>query len=127
LNETLINVALTKFMAEFSIPATSAQWLTTGYMLVIGILVPAGQNAAAKNPDTAQAMSAGLHHAYFIGGIILACAFVASFLIRRRVHTPQFTAYLPFYRARVWTRIQSNTLQNERYLGALLRGRSSGT
>jgi DHA2 family lincomycin resistance protein-like MFS transporter len=40
LNETLINVALTKFMAEFSVPATSVQWLSTGYLLVIGILVP---------------------------------------------------------------------------------------
>jgi MFS transporter, DHA2 family, lincomycin resistance protein len=40
MNETLINVALTKFMVIFTIPATSVQWLTTGYLLVIGILVP---------------------------------------------------------------------------------------
>lgn len=40
LNETLLNVALTKIMDDFGIEPSTAQWLTTGYLLVIGVLIP---------------------------------------------------------------------------------------
>jgi DHA2 family lincomycin resistance protein-like MFS transporter len=39
-NETILNVAFPKLMVEMHIAATTAQWLTTGYVLVVGILVP---------------------------------------------------------------------------------------
>ncbi|AWI04784.1 MDR family MFS transporter [Clostridium drakei] len=39
-NETILNVAFPKLMVEMHITATTAQWLTTGYVLVVGILVP---------------------------------------------------------------------------------------
>ncbi|HEY4601428.1 MAG TPA: DHA2 family efflux MFS transporter permease subunit [Cerasibacillus sp.] len=41
LNETLLNVALPSIMNEFDVKPTAVQWLTTGYMLVNGILIPA--------------------------------------------------------------------------------------
>lgn len=41
LNETLLNVALPSIMEEFDVNATSVQWLSTGYMLINGILIPA--------------------------------------------------------------------------------------
>ncbi|MCR1835164.1 DHA2 family efflux MFS transporter permease subunit [Oceanobacillus caeni] len=41
LNETLLNVALPSIMTEFKVDATAVQWLTTGYMLINGILIPA--------------------------------------------------------------------------------------
>ncbi|RDW17593.1 MFS transporter [Oceanobacillus arenosus] len=41
LNETLLNVALPSIMTEFSVDATTVQWLSTGYMLINGILIPA--------------------------------------------------------------------------------------
>lgn len=41
LNNTLLNVALPSIMIEFSVKASQVQWLTTGYMLVNGILIPA--------------------------------------------------------------------------------------
>lgn len=41
LNETLLNVALPSIMEEFDVKATAVQWLSTGYMLVNGILIPA--------------------------------------------------------------------------------------
>ncbi|MBY0099664.1 DHA2 family efflux MFS transporter permease subunit [Mesobacillus maritimus] len=41
LNETLLNVALPSIMNEFEVSATSVQWLTNGYMLINGILIPA--------------------------------------------------------------------------------------
>ncbi|GGB00977.1 DHA2 family efflux MFS transporter permease subunit [Macrococcus hajekii] len=40
LNQTLINVALPVLINDFSISTSTAQWLTTGFMLVNGILVP---------------------------------------------------------------------------------------
>lgn len=40
LNETSLSVALPAIMADFSIPATSAQWLTTGFMLTMGVTIP---------------------------------------------------------------------------------------
>lgn len=41
LNETLLNVALPSIMEEFEVNATAVQWLSTGYMLINGILIPA--------------------------------------------------------------------------------------
>ena len=41
LNQTILNVALPDLMKEFEISATTVQWLSTGFMLVNGILVPA--------------------------------------------------------------------------------------
>lgn len=41
LNNTLLNIALPTIMDEFAIKPSTVQWLTTGYMLVNGILIPA--------------------------------------------------------------------------------------
>lgn len=38
--ETALNMALTNIMEDFKIGAGTAQWLTTGYLLVLAILVP---------------------------------------------------------------------------------------
>lgn len=40
LNQTLLNVALSDLMEVFHVTATTIQWLSTGFMLVNGILVP---------------------------------------------------------------------------------------
>lgn len=41
LNNTLLNIALPSIMKELEIDAATVQWLTTGFMLVNGILIPA--------------------------------------------------------------------------------------
>lgn len=41
LNNTLLNVALPTIMTEFDVSPSIVQWITTGYMLVNGILIPA--------------------------------------------------------------------------------------
>ncbi|ARK28917.1 DHA2 family efflux MFS transporter permease subunit [Halalkalibacter krulwichiae] len=41
LNNTLLNVALPSIMADLQVETATVQWLTTGYMLVNGILIPA--------------------------------------------------------------------------------------
>lgn len=40
LNETLLNVALPKIMNDIGITPSTAQWLSTGYLLVIGVFIP---------------------------------------------------------------------------------------
>ena len=39
-SETALNMALTDIMGQFSIDQTVAQWVTTGYLLVLAIFVP---------------------------------------------------------------------------------------
>ena len=39
-NETILNVALSSLMVEMNVTATTVQWLATGYMLIVAILVP---------------------------------------------------------------------------------------
>src|SRR5690625_4895312 len=41
LNNTLLNIALPTIMVELDVAPSSVQWLTTGFMLVNGILIPA--------------------------------------------------------------------------------------
>src|SRR5690625_4869084 len=41
LNQTLLNTALPAFMKDFGITANAAQWVTTVFMLVNGIMIPA--------------------------------------------------------------------------------------
>lgn len=41
LNNTLLNIALPTIMVEFAIKPSVVQWLTNGFMLVNGILIPA--------------------------------------------------------------------------------------
>src|SRR5690606_12292414 len=40
LNNTLLNVALPSIRSEFHLRAATVQWMTTGYMLINGIMIP---------------------------------------------------------------------------------------
>jgi DHA2 family lincomycin resistance protein-like MFS transporter len=40
LSETILNVALNAISTDFGVASSTVQWLVTGYMLVIGILIP---------------------------------------------------------------------------------------
>lgn len=40
LNQTVMSVAVPELMNDFGITAATAQWLTTGYLLVNGVLIP---------------------------------------------------------------------------------------
>ena len=40
LNNTLLNIALPSIMKDLNLEASTVQWLTTGFMLVNGILIP---------------------------------------------------------------------------------------
>lgn len=40
LNETIMNVALPRLMADLKITAGTAQWLTTAFMLTMAVVIP---------------------------------------------------------------------------------------
>lgn len=40
LNQTIMSVAIPKLITDFNIATTTAQWLTTGYMLINGVFIP---------------------------------------------------------------------------------------
>src|SRR5699024_9182567 len=40
LNNTLLNIALPTIMVEFDVGSSTVQWMTTGFMLINGILIP---------------------------------------------------------------------------------------
>ena len=40
LNETIMSVALPELMRDLEIPATTAQWLTTGFLLTMAVVIP---------------------------------------------------------------------------------------
>lgn len=40
LNETLLNAALPKLSIEFGVSPSTIQWLSTGYMLIVAVLIP---------------------------------------------------------------------------------------
>lgn len=39
-SETSLNIALLKLMTAFQVSTSTVQWLVTGYMLIIGIILP---------------------------------------------------------------------------------------
>ena len=40
LNSTFMNVALTDIMQDLNVSISTVQWLSTGYMLALGIVIP---------------------------------------------------------------------------------------
>src|SRR5688572_8048710 len=40
LNETIMINAIPRLMREFAVPATSAQWLSTAFMLTMAVVIP---------------------------------------------------------------------------------------
>ena len=40
LNETLLNIALVTLMDEFAITLPTVQWMATGFMLVMAVVIP---------------------------------------------------------------------------------------
>ncbi|TDM07702.1 MDR family MFS transporter [Macrococcus lamae] len=68
LNETLLNIALTELMEVFHVDAPTVQWLATGFMLVMGILMPL--SATLIQWFTTRQMFMGLLIIFLIGTLI---------------------------------------------------------
>lgn len=79
LNETLLNIALTTLMKEFSISVTTVQWMATGFMLVMGIVIPI--SALLLQWFTTRQMFLGTMIVFTTGTLICAIAPVFSVLL----------------------------------------------
>ena len=83
LNQTLLNTALPAFMADFGITASAAQWVTTSFMLVNGVMIPVTAFLIRKFTTRALFLTAiGL---FIAGTIICAIAPVYPVLLLGRV------------------------------------------
>ncbi|WP_423802432.1 DHA2 family efflux MFS transporter permease subunit [Neobacillus sp. SAB-20_R2A] len=69
LNNTLLNIALPSIMKDLDVEASTVQWLTTGFMLVNGILIPSTAYLIQKYSVRRLFLSAML---LFLAGTILA-------------------------------------------------------
>ncbi|EOQ11102.1 MDR family MFS transporter [Bacillus cereus] len=72
LNETLLNIALTQLMVVFHVDASTVQWLATGFMLVMGVLMPI--SALLIQWFTTRQMFIGIMSVFLIGTVFAACA-----------------------------------------------------
>ncbi|WLV25973.1 MDR family MFS transporter [Aciduricibacillus chroicocephali] len=72
LNETLLNIALTTLMKEFGVSVTTVQWMATGFMLVMGIVIPA--SALLTQWFTTRQMFLGTMIIFTLGTAICAIA-----------------------------------------------------
>jgi MFS transporter, DHA2 family, lincomycin resistance protein len=83
LNETLLNIALTELMKVFNIDAPTVQWMATGFMLVMGVLMPI--SALLIQWFTTRQMFIGVMSIFLMGTIIAACAVNFPMLLTGRM------------------------------------------
>jgi len=67
LNETLMGNALPELMKTFGVSATTVQWLTTAYLLVVGVLVPV--TAVLQQWFTTRQMFLSAMSLFFVGTV----------------------------------------------------------
>lgn len=72
LNETLLNIALTTLMNEFGVSLATVQWMATGFMLVMGIVIPV--SALLMQWFTTRQMFLGTMIVFTIGTVVCAVA-----------------------------------------------------
>jgi DHA2 family lincomycin resistance protein-like MFS transporter len=83
LNETLLNIAFPELMTEFGILETSVQWLSTAYMLVVGILVPI--TALLQQWFTTRQMFLGAMILFLVGTVVCGIAPTFELLLVGRI------------------------------------------
>ncbi|MCC3375577.1 DHA2 family efflux MFS transporter permease subunit [Cohnella sp. REN36] len=83
LNETLLGNALPDLVKAFEVPYSTIQWLTTAYMLVIGVLVPV--TAMLQQWFTTRQMFLAAMGLFFAGTVISAAAPEFGVLLTGRI------------------------------------------
>lgn len=83
LNETLLNIALTTLMAEFDITLSTVQWVATGFMLVMAIVIPV--SPLLMGWFTTRQLFIGTMVTFLIGTVVAAFAPTFSMLLLGRM------------------------------------------
>ncbi|MEF2096605.1 DHA2 family efflux MFS transporter permease subunit [Bacillus sp. CFBP9009] len=82
-SETALNIAMTNLMEVFQISAATAQWLTTGFLLTLGILMP--MSGLLLQRFTTRQLFTGSLVSLILGTLIAALAFNFEMLMFARV------------------------------------------
>lgn len=82
-NETILNVALSNMMVELNVTATTIQWLSTGYVLVVAIMVPA--TAFLLRTFTTRQLYVGAMSLFLIGTVFAAISAKFPILLAARM------------------------------------------
>ncbi|MFF2889953.1 MDR family MFS transporter [Paenibacillus sp. NPDC057967] len=77
LNETLLNIAFVDLSIDFNVAYTTVQWLSTSYLLVVGILIPV--SALLVQWFTTRQMFLGAMTLFSIGTLV--CALAPEFYV----------------------------------------------
>lgn len=77
LNETLLNVALSTLMVEFDVSKNTIQWLTTGFLLIMGAFAPI--TASILQWFNARTIALLTLSIFLTGSLI--CAFAPNFMV----------------------------------------------
>ncbi|QCW51731.1 multidrug efflux MFS transporter [Nocardioides dongxiaopingii] len=83
LNETIMGVALPELMREFDVPATTAQWLTTAFLLTMAVVIPITGFLLTRFPLRAVFVAAMT--SFSLGTLVAATAPVFPVLVGGRV------------------------------------------
>ena len=83
LNDTLLNVALTPIMHDFAVDKTTVQWLTTGFLLVMGAFTPI--TASLIQWAETRKMVLITQATFLAGSLICACAPTFAALVAGRL------------------------------------------
>ncbi|MFD0677027.1 MULTISPECIES: MDR family MFS transporter [unclassified Paenibacillus] len=83
LNETLMGNALPELMKSFDVSAATAQWLSTAFMLVVGVLVP--MTAILQQWFTTRKIFLSAMSLFFVGTVIAAVSPTFSVLLIGRI------------------------------------------
>ena len=83
LNDTLLNVALTPIMHDFAVDKTTVQWLTTGFLLVMGAFTPI--TASLIQWAETRKMVLITQATFLAGSLICACAPTFAVLVAGRL------------------------------------------
>ena len=83
LNETLLNIALVTLMEEFSITLPTVQWMATGFMLVMAVVIPV--SALMLQWFTTRQLFIGTMTVFTIGTIVAASAPTFAILLVGRL------------------------------------------
>lgn len=75
--ETAMNVTFPTLMKEFQVGTSTVQWITTGYLLVLSVIIPASSWLKRRFRTKALFLTANL---LFIAGTIL-CVFAPTFAL----------------------------------------------
>jgi MFS transporter, DHA2 family, lincomycin resistance protein len=82
-SETALNIAMTNLMEVFQISAATAQWLTTGFLLTLGVLMP--MSGLLLQMFTTRQLFTGSLISLIVGTLIAALAFNFEMLMFARV------------------------------------------